>query len=242
MSAPDNFLSRWSRRKLEAEKPEKAELDPETPVTPLAVDQPTAESPPAIIEPVGEGALSEEEIAALPRLEDLTPATDLVPFMRNGVPALLRNAALRRMWSLDPAIRDFAGEARDYSYDWNVPGGVPVSGPLLPGDDAEATLSRMFSRLSSDGPSDEDAVASEDLEAKAESQLGDDTAEQASFPTSSGRGSEGATDGQPSAPMIREYEKGADLDQTEATGLRVSRELTPIRKRHGAALPKLDLF
>ena len=34
------------------------------------------------------------------------------------------------MWTLDPAIRDFVGHARDYAYDWNQPGGVPGSGAL----------------------------------------------------------------------------------------------------------------
>jgi hypothetical protein len=76
----------------------------------------------------------------LPRIEDLTPETDLAPFLRNGVPSGLRNAALRRMWALDPTIRDGVGDALDYAYDWNVAGGVPGSGPLLPSDDVEAMV------------------------------------------------------------------------------------------------------
>ena len=48
------------------------------------------------------------------------------------------------MWSLDPAIRDYVGEAREYAYDWNVPGGVPGNGPLLPTDDVGAMLGRIF--------------------------------------------------------------------------------------------------
>ncbi len=48
------------------------------------------------------------------------------------------------MWSLDPGIRDFVSEAREYAYDWNTPGGVPGLGPLLPSDDVKAMLARLF--------------------------------------------------------------------------------------------------
>jgi hypothetical protein len=68
----------------------------------------------------------------------------LTRFLREGVPQALRNAALRRMWSLDPAIRDAVGHARDYAYDWNTPGGVPGSGALLPGDDVGALVRQVF--------------------------------------------------------------------------------------------------
>lgn len=115
-----NFLGRWSRLKRGVDA-----LAPEPPA------EPDAE------------ALSEEEIAALPDIGALTAETDVTGFLRKGVPAALRNAALRRMWLLDPAIRDFVGPARDYSYDWNTPGGVPGNGPLEPGA-ATAMLRRMF--------------------------------------------------------------------------------------------------
>ncbi|MEE7467568.1 hypothetical protein MOF8_12450 [Methylobacterium oryzae] len=92
--------------------------------------------------PVPEPA--DDAVVELPSLEALTPETDLVPFLRAGVPAALRNAALRRMWSLDPAIRDFVSEAREYAYDWNTPGGVPGLGPLLPSDDVQAMLGRLL--------------------------------------------------------------------------------------------------
>jgi hypothetical protein len=49
--------------------------------------------------------------------------------MQAGVPQALRRAALARIWSLDPAIRDFR-EMADYDWDFNVPGGAPGYGPL----------------------------------------------------------------------------------------------------------------
>ena len=126
----DGFLSRWSRRKRdEARRP--AEV-PEVPATDVAV------------EPAEEGGLTPEELAALPSLDTLTAATDLAPFLRAGVPRVLRNAALRRMWSVDPAIRDFVSEAREYAYDWNTPGGVPGTGGLIPAEEVRAMVERVF--------------------------------------------------------------------------------------------------
>jgi hypothetical protein len=131
MSGQSNFLSRWSRLKRESEA--------RAPGPEVAVEPPH----PAELAETESSAIPElppEELAALPRLEDLTPETDLAPFMRVGVPANLRNAALRRMWALDPTIRDRVGDALDYAYDWNLPGSVPGSGALLASDDVQAML------------------------------------------------------------------------------------------------------
>ncbi|HEX2509700.1 MAG TPA: DUF3306 domain-containing protein [Microvirga sp.] len=132
------FLSRWSRRKREARRDAQRESEPAAEREPVA----EAAADPAAAE--GEAEITPEEVAALPRIEDLTPDTDITAFLRKGVPEVLKNAALRRMWSLDPAIRDYVSEAREYAYDWNVPGGVPGNGPLLPTDDVGAMLGRIF--------------------------------------------------------------------------------------------------
>ena len=139
----DDFLSRWSRRKLEVRREEDEEAPaPETPAEPPPVEE--------------DAELSPEELAALPKIEELTPETDITVFLRKGVPQMLRNAALRRMWSLDPAIRDYVSEAREYAYDWNVPGGVPGAGPLLPTDDPQAMVERLFTKWrSADDPGDD---------------------------------------------------------------------------------------
>lgn len=109
----EGFLSRWSRRKREArERGEPAAADP-APAPPPAEP---AVAPVEAEEPV--------DLSTLPKLEDLTPASDITGFLRKGVPSALRHAALRRMWSLDPAIRDYIGPV-DYGWDWNTPGGVP---------------------------------------------------------------------------------------------------------------------
>lgn len=125
-----NFLSRWSRLKRgeEAAAPER---------------------PPAVPAESDAGALTEEEIAALPDITTLTADSDITCFMRQGVPRALRNAALRRMWMLDSSIRDFVGPARDYAYDWNSPGGVPGSGALEP-ENVAALLRGIFGETAAD--------------------------------------------------------------------------------------------
>ena len=132
----DDFLARWSRRKLEVRRQDR---DP----APLEARAPEARAPdemPGQSEP----ELTPEEIEALPPVEELTADSDFSLFLRKGVPERLKNAALRRMWALDPSIRDHVGDARDYAYDWNVPGGVPGAGPLLPTDDVNAMLGQIF--------------------------------------------------------------------------------------------------
>lgn len=125
----DGFLGRWIRRKAEARD------RPDEPAEKAAEDA-------GGDEPAGQAAspIKAEEpafdLAKLPSLEEITAQTNVSDFMRREVPAALRNAALRRAWALDPAIRDYVNPAREYAYDWNVPGGVPGNGPLEAGYDA----------------------------------------------------------------------------------------------------------
>ena len=231
MSDPDGFLSRWSRLKLAVERePDPAAL-------------PVEESPEAAVAPEALGpdeALSPEEIAALPRLEDLTPDSDITAFMRKGVPDLLRKAALRRMWSLDPAIRDYVGDARDYAWDWNVPGGVPGSGPLGPLDDFSATVGRMFSATRDPeatsagavGPDAEIAVEAHDAEPEPDSP---ETAPAELLPR------EAEPDRMPVSEVADEPGPVASPVSNRLQTAELGPRAAPLR-RHGAALPKFDLF
>ena len=126
----EDFLARWSRRKREANRAGTETPSGEARTThrePLH-HGPDEDGPfggvehtvPAPVEPT----LTEEELAALPKIEEISAQTDIAGFLKKGVPEALRNAALRRMWSVDPAIRDYVGDARDYAWDWNTPGGV----------------------------------------------------------------------------------------------------------------------
>jgi hypothetical protein len=122
----DNVFARWSRRKqaarsIEAAEPEKDQLAPDT-VAPADADR--VEEQRAAAEP--EAA---EPAEPLPRIEDLTAQSDLSAFLRKGVPKMLKSAALRRMWSLDPVIRDYVGPS-EYAWDFNTPGSMAGFGPL----------------------------------------------------------------------------------------------------------------
>lgn len=136
MSGDDkNFLSRWSQRKQEAKQPE-----PEPPV-----DQ--AEVPPAPVAEVEAEAVPEFDLSTLPKLEELTANTDMTVFLRKGVSESLRNAALRKFWALDPAIRNYVNPALEYAYDWNTPGGVPGYSEIGAGMD----VARMVLQIMGDG-------------------------------------------------------------------------------------------
>jgi hypothetical protein len=128
------FLSRWSQRKHEAKQPER-----EAPAKADAPSEPAADSK----------AEPEFDLSSLPKLEDLTANTDITAFLRKGVPEHLRNAALRKSWALDPAIRNYVNPALEYAYDWNTPGGVPGNGEIGPGVD----IARMVSQIMGGGES-----------------------------------------------------------------------------------------
>lgn len=170
MTAPDGFLSRWSRRKLDArETRHDPPLEP-TRELPASSQPPADDVPAPSPEAAADTRLPVEEIARLPRIDELTAETDLAPFLRSGVPDALRRAALRRMWAVDPAVRDYVGDALDYAFDWNTPGGVPGSGPLLPTDDVQAILTRMFGDSPSEDapPPDEEREGAQIAPAEAE--------------------------------------------------------------------------
>ncbi|MET0679197.1 MAG: DUF3306 domain-containing protein [Bradyrhizobium sp.] len=140
------FLSRWSQRKQEARQPEPKP------------DETLAEaSPPP--QPVAKSEAEPEfDLSSLPGLEELTGSTDITGFLAKGVPEHLRNAALRKSWALDPAIRNYVNPALEYAYDWNTPGGVPGSGELGAGID----IARMVSQIMGSGDAAAESEAAVD--------------------------------------------------------------------------------
>src|SRR5438046_3329664 len=125
-----NFLARWSQRKHEAKQPDH--------------DAPTADAG-VPSGPVAESDVAQEfDLSSLPKLEDMTATTDITAFLRKGVPEHLRNAALRKSWALDPAIRNYVNPALEYAYDWNTPGGVPGSSEIGAGMDVARLVSQIM--------------------------------------------------------------------------------------------------
>ena len=142
MSEPENFLSRWSRKKREAD----AAPEAEKPVAAAAPEAAPAPSAPLVEEPAF-------DLAKLPSLDQIVADTDMSVFMKPGVPGTLRHAALRRAWTSDPAIRDFRG-LQENDWDFNAPDGVPGFGTFKSEEEIKALAQRIF------GPDrrEEDAV------------------------------------------------------------------------------------
>ena len=128
----EDFLARWSRRKREVAK---AEAEPHVEPQPVP-KQPSAEAVQEV-EP-------EFDIASLPPIESINALTDVTAFLREGVPAELTRAALRRVWTADPAIRDFVGLAEN-AWDFTDPAAMPGFGPLESTDEVR----RMIAQASS---------------------------------------------------------------------------------------------
>jgi len=133
MSEPENFLERWSRRKLEEQAPAAEQPAPAAEPEPHASD---------IVNTIAEAAKAEFDPASLPPLESIDAATDIRAFLNPQVPAELTRAALRRAWESDPTIRDFIGIAEN-QWDFTNPDGVPGFGPLPSGPE----IGRMIANL-----------------------------------------------------------------------------------------------
>lgn len=135
MNADDNFLARWSRRKQAVSGTERTApaKDAQPGAPPLR-----AESGAAAGDQAETFAAVPTEIPPLPSIDDLTAESDVSTFLLDGVPEALKRAALRRVWSLDPAIRDYISPA-DYAWDFNNPASIPGFG----GDIDRRTLDKI---------------------------------------------------------------------------------------------------
>lgn len=118
MTERQGFLARWSKTKRAKEVAPRPEAAP----------APTEDEP--------------FDLASLPALEDLTGESEVSAFLNKAVPEALRNAALRKVWSADPFIRDHIGPA-DYAWDFNDPDAMPGFGPIDPETDVAALLRRI---------------------------------------------------------------------------------------------------
>jgi len=129
----EEFLARWSHRKREA----RTAVDAPQPTPPAAPSNPT---PPVAAE---HASAEPVDLSSLPPVESIDAATDITAFLRRGIPLELRQAALRRAWSADPAIRGFVGLAEN-AWDFNDPNAMPGFGPL---DCSEAEVSALVDRI-----------------------------------------------------------------------------------------------
>jgi hypothetical protein len=131
MTEPDNFLTRWSRRKRAAAK----EAAPQQPHQTEQTEEGRAEQKETIASApnAAQETAAPFDPASLPAIESIGANSDVTAFLRPGVPPELTRAALRRAWSSDPAIRDFVGLVEN-GWDFNNPEAMPGFGRIEPAE------------------------------------------------------------------------------------------------------------
>jgi hypothetical protein len=203
-----DFLQRWSRRKLGVAEAEDA-------AAPAAMEAPQTGEPQPAPEPTEACPESVAfDLASLPPIESIGAATDIRAFLAPGVPVELARAALRRAWTSDPAIRDFIGLAEN-QWDFANPDAVPGFGALEFTDEVRAMVSRLFGEAAQRAGTSAPA----EFERPDEAQASTDT-KRLSTPAP-----------EPSPQVEREHHAALQNDSGTA-------EREPAQRRHGTALPK----
>ena len=143
MTVPENFVSRWARLKRSADIPHRTEPTGDSlPPPPAKVSAGSAEA--AIGQPkIDAAADAAFDPASLPSIETISVNTDIRGFLQSRVPAELTRAALRQVWTSDPAIRDFVGVAEN-QWDFNDPNAMPGFSPLLESDNVPNLLAQAL--------------------------------------------------------------------------------------------------
>jgi len=136
----EDFLKRWSRRKREADAAKPVPPETKTDETGAAVPEnvvanQNADAPEAEFDP-----------ATLPPIESITAVSDITAFLRAGVPVELARAALRRVWTADPAIRNFVGLAEN-AWDFTDPAAMPGFGPLESTEEVRRMIARIVDTI-----------------------------------------------------------------------------------------------
>ncbi|MDQ6437678.1 DUF3306 domain-containing protein [Mesorhizobium sp. LHD-90] len=232
----DNIFARWSRRKRAAQTSESQPPD-DTETASLPPPAGAEETVAGERQEVAAPATAEAEAVGpgqpLPSLEDLTAESDLSAFLRKGVPGDLKSAALRTMWSLDPAIRDHVGLA-EYAWDFNQPGAMAGFGPL----DAKEAVVDFLSTIGRGPATDvEDPEASTQAPAQPP-----DPPEQASATPPDNASESASADASPARynAAISQLDSPDPVPRppgaTRSSG--EPRKKNPARPRHGGAMPR----
>lgn len=217
----ESFLDRWSRLKRKEQ------------TEPAAPDVASSTAPPRTGSPEQPGEIDTPvDPATLPDIDELTATSDVSAFLKKGVPDHLKQLAVRRVWSLDPAIRDFV-EMAENQYDWNVPGGVPGFGEIAAGTDMKALLAQAI------GQGQPPAEAKEDGEVAAS---GGGTDPESSIRVAATDFAAGDAPGaieQTSEPVSESAERIAPAVLAGAEPApRPPDAAAPPQRRHGGALPQ----
>ena len=229
MSNDTDFLARWSRRKHHAATDK--------------IRQSKSESTPDDIVSGASAALTQGENrllfdpASLPAIESIGAESSIRAFLEAGVPGDLARAALRRVWSLDPAICDFVGLSEN-SWDFNTPVAMAGFGPIG-GEEVGRLLTRLLG--------EPDAIAAA-VHPPVISPLAEDTQKPAgeSDPVENqATNAESVALVSAKGQLFDEIDVAGDVTQ-QGRATAPQSELTPseclspfLRRRHGGASPQL---
>jgi hypothetical protein len=225
MSDPENFLTRWSRRKLEAEEKGPTEqAEPAPAAVPEPPTQAAAEDDKPAVAHASESETPAVDLSTLTSIEEITAETDIRAFLQPGIPLQLTRAALRRVWTADPAIRDFVGLAEN-AWDFTAPDGVPGFGPLTPND-----IARQAAQLAWHAPATESLpprpAVTEPLQNR-----------EVSAPRDAPR-VPAAAEETPASDAAPEQDKQSDNDAAMQKEQAAVDPKTSVAARHGGALPR----
>jgi hypothetical protein len=264
MSEPENFLSRWSRRKLKAEQAADPSARPRDPSAEALAKAEGGDPEPhdettqsealdsrlrgneRITDSTGNVASEKEpvfDLSTLPSLESITAETDIRMFLQKGVPAELTRAALRRAWASDPAIRDFI-EIAENQWDFATGSDLPGFGPL---NTSPEELRRMVADLFEAGPKATSATEADTAVADS----GPETLESPQVPTAAenpeqaGRQAVTTVSQDQSAEGTAPAGSPASIVHSSRVNVAAQQNSTdeeykplPIRRSHGGALPR----
>jgi hypothetical protein len=239
------FISRWSRRKRDAESeakaaPAAAPAENAAELPPNANDasdapQPSPAPPPVPTDPPA------FDLSSLPPIESITAETDIRAFLAPGVPEETARAALRRAWSADPAIRDFVGLA-EYAWDFTKPDSMPGFGPLEMTD----TLRRYAAQILGGAKDETTAVDRGETVREVTDAEKNAAASDASTAEAAARGASSDSSAANSGAATTQGSENVIVDTADAAAQHEPRDLqhakqdSPLigRRAHGGALPE----
>jgi hypothetical protein len=143
----EHFVRRWSRlkRKSAGTGSGRPAAESENTAAPGTSETPAASDP--RVETNAVAAVQQDvDLSSLPPIESITAGTDIRAFLQSGVPAELTKAALRRVWSTDPAIRDFVGIAEN-QWDFTDPNAIPGFGAIDPTTSLQDLVNQAFGKV-----------------------------------------------------------------------------------------------
>jgi uncharacterized protein DUF3306 len=230
MSEPEDFLTRWSRRKrtpAHAAQPAERDAAP----APAATGTQRPEAPLPTGEPTPDATEAAVDLSKLPALDSITAVTDIRPFLAPGVPAELTRAALRRVWTTDPSIRDFIGLAEN-QWDFTVPGGAPGFGTLADTEQIRQLVAKVIGAAEPEStaaaPSEPQAIASAGTASAPGAEVTASLCESGDLDAARARPD--ALGAEPSRMLQRNGDAGAPGEESD--------EKVNARPRHGSALPR----